>query len=107
MTCKMTSTEAYSSFAELEDKFWFQREPLVLVMNGDLCRMEQQYESTKMWKYNDPLESPQLYKYLKHMNCYKWQHLSGLYLLLFCEITKATPCWMCELKLLILFWQKL
>lgn len=25
MTCKMTSTEVYSTFVELKDKLWFQR----------------------------------------------------------------------------------
>lgn len=70
MTCKTSSTEMYSSFAELKDKIWFQIELLVLVKNDESCRMKQQNESTKMEKLNDPLESPQLYKYLKHMNCY-------------------------------------
>lgn len=42
MTCKMTSTEVYASFAEWEDKFWLQREPSGLVMNDDSCRVKQQ-----------------------------------------------------------------
>lgn len=42
MTCEMTSTEVYASFAELEDKFWLQREPNDLVMNDDSCRVKQQ-----------------------------------------------------------------
>lgn len=42
MTCKMTSTEVYGSFSELEDKFWLQREHIGLVMNDDSSRVKQQ-----------------------------------------------------------------
>lgn len=42
MTCKMTSTKVYASFAELEDKFWFQREPIAFVKNDGPCRVKQQ-----------------------------------------------------------------
>lgn len=42
MTCKMTSTEVYASFADLEDKFWLQREPIGLVMNYNSYRVKQQ-----------------------------------------------------------------